>query len=76
MSTLSRFHLTAEDLAKPAKPLPPLPPSASSIEAELQQLAADICQFDPQLAEIAFSLSFSTKSRDERLAQIEDWARA
>lgn len=73
MSTLSRFDLTAEDLAKP---LPPLCPSASSVEAELQQLAAEICQLDPELAEIAFSLSFSTKPRNERLAQIEDWAKA
>ena len=70
MPTLSRFELTAEDLAKP---LPPLRPTDSASEAGLQQLAEEICQLDPQLAEIAFSLSFSTKSRDERLEQIQDW---
>ena len=72
MPTLSRFALTAEDLAKP---LPPLRPTASSAEAGLQQLAEEICQLDPQLAEIAFSLSFSTQSREEQLSQIEAWAR-
>ena len=72
MSTPSRFELTPEDLSKS---LPPLKTSVSS-EAELQQLVEEICQYDPELAEIVFSNSFSTKSREERLAQINDWARA
>jgi hypothetical protein len=72
MSTLSRFDLTLEDLKKP---LPPLQPTAS-IDAKLQQLTEDICRLDPQLAEIAFSLSFPAKSREEKLAQIRDWAKS
>ena len=72
MSTPSRFDLSLEDLEKP---LPPLRPTAS-IDAELQQLTEEICRLDPELAEIAFSLSFPTKSRDEKLAQIRNWAKA
>lgn len=72
MPTPSRFDLSPEDFKKP---LPKLR-IASSIDDELRQLTSDICHLDPQLAEIVFSFTFSTKSRDERLAQIRDWARA
>ena len=72
MSPLSRFELKPEDLEKP---LPPLQ-APSSIDAELQELTRDICRLDPDLAEIAFSLSCSTMSREEKLAQIHDWAKA
>ena len=69
----SRFELTQEDLEKP---LPPLKTSSSTTDDELQKLSEEICRLDPQLAEIAFSLSLSAKSREEKLAEIHDWARA
>ena len=68
----SRFDLTPEDLEKP---LPVLPTSAS-FEAELHQLSRDVCRLDPDLAEIAVSISLPTKTRDEKLAEIHAWGGA
>ena len=70
MSHLSRFDLSFD---KSDKPLPALPASLSQ-EESLEQLTQEICQFDPELAEILFSAAFSTKSRDERVEKIRDWA--
>ena len=69
MSHLSRFDLSFD---KPEKPLPLMPEVQSELDA-IDQLAKDICALDSELAEILFSASFSTKSRDERNAQIRDW---
>jgi len=71
MSTLSRFEIPLDD---PAHDLPPH--LKASVEDNLQQLAREIGQLDPELAEIMFGMTFSTKTRAERRAQIEAWGRA
>ena len=69
MSQLSRFDIP---FGKPDQPLPPLPEAQSELDT-IDQLAKDICELDPGLAEILFSATFSTKSKEERVAQIRDW---
>ena len=66
-SSPSRFDLS---FANTEKPLPPLP----SEEASLEQLAAEICEFDSDLTEILFSATFSNQTREEKLAKIQNWA--
>ena len=69
MSNLSRFDVS---FGKSEKPKPSLPPTHAE-DNSVDQLAKDICDLDPELAEILFSASFSTKTREERIAQIRDW---
>ncbi len=70
MSTPSRFDLP---LDSPDHDLPPH--VTASVEDNLQQLAREICELDPDLAEIMFGVTFSTNSREERRAEIEIWGK-
>ena len=72
MPTPSRFDLSPEDLDPPE--LPPL--QTASIYDILQQLSEDICRYDPDLAEMVFSMSFSSQSKEEKLTKIREWAKA
>jgi len=69
--TPSRFDVALDD-PKHDVPLH----VAESVEDNLQQLAQEICQYDPSLAEVMFGMSFSTKSREERVAQIKAWGQS
>jgi hypothetical protein len=73
MSTPSRFEIPFDDTALEHR-LPP--PRAAVFEDDLQVLAKEICELDPDLADILFGSVFATKSREERLAQISAWAEA
>ena len=68
MPTPSRFDIP---LDSPEHELPPH--VAASVEDNLQQLAREICELDPDLAEIMFGMTFSSASKAERRAQIEAW---
>ena len=68
MSTTSRFDIP------PDSELPPH--LTASVDDNLQQLAREIGELDPDLAEIMFGMTFSTKSREERLAEIKAWGQA
>ncbi|MFT4549279.1 MAG: hypothetical protein ACI8XO_002580 [Verrucomicrobiales bacterium] len=70
MSYLSRFDLSFDS---PKKPLPPLSES-SSLDDSLDNLSKEICALDPEFAEILLSLTFSTESRDEKIAKLRGWA--
>ena len=69
MSHRSRFDLSFD---KPEKPLPPLAENLSE-EETLDQLVQEICDHAPELAEILFSVEFSTQTKDERVARIRNW---
>ena len=68
MSTTSRFDIP------PDYELPPQ--LTASVEDNLQQLAREIAELDPEFADIMFGMTFSTKSREERLAEIKAWGQA
>ena len=70
MSTPSRFDIP---LDSPDHDFPPY--LKASVEDNLQQLAQEIGQLDPELAEIMFGMTHSKKEREERLAEIKAWGR-